>query len=363
MKKITTICIISLLLLISGAGYFINSKLPNITKQQTLLMLNNIGFERVILSNFEFRINTARFKNIALDPENFSTIEKLEIKYSPISLLFKKQLNSITITGLNLTGELLKNGDILIAGWNVDKIHPHLQNKNLKTINIQNSQISLLTENHGGIAINYDLQTRTQEKQTEFQAHISTQQKQISFIANAKGYINANGTWQTDIAIEEGKFKFPLIKASRINGWINILDTKQSQPRIISELRAGGSTIYGLPWQNLSATIEGTQRRYQIFSNMKSTGFKGIELNLNLQHQDEQTKISGQLYTEKFETLTSYLKLINLKPFTDKHKKQLTKLTDVNIAFKIQKPDIIFYVKDTAQNININGKFNINAKN
>ncbi len=81
MRKIAIVSIGFLLIALSCAGYVFNAKLPDLARKQTLLTLTDIGFEHAILTESETRIGAARFKNIALDPENFSTIKIYHIIY------------------------------------------------------------------------------------------------------------------------------------------------------------------------------------------------------------------------------------------------------------------------------------------
>jgi hypothetical protein len=263
----------------------------------------------------------------------------------------------IILDGLNLTGELSKDGEVTVSGWNKNSVSSGLKNGRLKTLRIQNSNISLLTEQYGGLAIDYDLQVRLQGRQIEFQAHATSRQKSTSFVTSSKGYINEEGVWQADVEIERGKFEFSNIKASRINGSLNVLGAKNQPVKIVSELRAGGASLYGLPWQTVTASLEGSPESYQIFTDMESIGSEGLELSLSLRKRDEQTFVSGQLYAETPETLLEYLDMNRLQPLSEDEIREIKGAKHLNIDFIFEDPEIRFYIKNMGKDIDIEGNF------
>ena len=168
--------------LIIVVTYAVTISLPKRAETHALKTLSTLGFENASIDTQDIRITGARFERIALDAETLSTIERIDITYTPLKLLTANTLDTIKIFGLRLIGELDKQQRITIAGWDQTKAQLNLQQAALNTLTIEDGKIDLLTDTIGGLNLDFDLQARTQNNQTDIQGTLRSQQHYLSAI-------------------------------------------------------------------------------------------------------------------------------------------------------------------------------------
>ncbi len=274
--------------------------------------LESLGFDTSLFPHAVEGWGKAYFNNIALDKDGFSTIQSIDIRYNPVTFPFTGKLDSVTLEGLNLTGEWdpAAKQKLTFSGFSVPEEISPLAKIPARRIKIAKAGISVLTPGLGGISVTFDGEgVIRKKKKLEFQAHIESGQKYISFSANADGVI-AKHYANLDIQIDEGKFEVPEaeIKTTRINGAFNATLDNDMNLKILGELQAGGMNVIGTPWQNASATFDISNGTMQIFSEGKSTGVEGIELNINMQKQGAGPLFtSGSIHADSGADLAAYL--------------------------------------------------------
>lgn len=128
------ILILALLIMTGAIGVtgYVWLNIPQHLETRLRQTMNEAGFENYTLPPAEKKLGQTVYQNIALDPDGFSTLENLTITYNPLKLALLGKINSLRLSGLDLTGELDPQGKITIAGWN-DVQSPFHKYLNLKT--------------------------------------------------------------------------------------------------------------------------------------------------------------------------------------------------------------------------------------
>lgn len=347
-------------------GVFVLSQ--DLAHEKTQRLFEKAGLTGAVFPAPEVRYGVIRYKNAPLDEEQFSTIKTLDIHYNPVNLLLSGEIQSVEISGINLTGELLPGGILTMAGWDDAAVHAlNIKTLNIKRLEIRDARLSLLTPDLGGLNITFDLQARRQGARTELKGRLASRQKALGFTAGFSGHITRQGLWQSDFEIEQAKFELPNIKASRVAGTLRLSGQPSQPPQILSELRAGGFVLNGLPWQNASGTIQGIPGDVQIFAGAKSVGHQDLELGLNMRKRGKTLHdISGALHAPNLAVLVKYLATQDFLPLNRDVLKPLQNTAPVSLEFALGKDEesgkdqLNYNIKNIDKNIDINGKILIN---
>ena len=356
MRRILLIITGLIILLGTAASLYLFVKAPENVENNIRSAFASAGFADVSFGASEKKLGAITYTNLKLDADAFSSIDTLIIRYSPFSLLFGGMLESITLKNVELTGELAANNEITLAGW--DKNRLKLNGNTLpKTLSLQieNAQLSLLSEKWGGISLSGDFQFQPGKNKTPFQASIKAAQKQLSASAKMEGQINKDGIWNARTELEQGKFEFENFKTSRLAGLMDINGRGLQTPDIIGELQAGGLNIAGLPWKNGAITLEGKMSEPRMILAAKSAGFEGMELGLNVENLRHPDAMSGQIHIDQLSTAFDYLESQDIQLPKRTTLKNLNEFSDINIKFQ-QQGDLIFNIKNELKNIDIKGK-------
>lgn len=343
------------ILIVSGI-FIAHNMLPRIIHEQTQNALESMGFKEFTLPEPAISGGTALYESIRLDPEGFSEIKSLQIQYGWLRTLMRRKPATIALDGLSLTGELGSNGEISLSGWDTEDIRNLAQGFPAARILVQNSKLSLLSPEIGGISLHMDLQARLKNKNVTFQGHIKSAQKQLNYEAGLSGQINKDGRWQSELDILEAKLEFPHVKASRINGDISFTGDGFHPPQLISAFQVGGANLLGTPWQNLSATLEGTPQNFKIYVGAKSVGIEGLELALNIEGSGNKRAISGAIHAGKLANLFDYLNAQNKLPLERGALTVLDQLSEIDSDFIIEGENLIYRISNSMEHIDIKGK-------
>jgi hypothetical protein len=302
------------------------------------LFFKESGFENVQIPAPLKKNGALIFENIALDPDGFSSIKTLTLHTG-----FLGGWKRVTIDGLSLTGELLNDFEIALAGWDKNKINTGtLQSANLPLIAFQNARIALLSDSIGGININFDLQLRPKDTGYEFQAKLRGEQVSFSYTADANGTLKADGSWQAQADIAQAKFALWPLKATRISGTIKGSGQGLLQSQILGDLQAGGLNINGLPWRNIALTLDGTLQKTRMVIGAKSAGIDGMDLSLTLDEIQSPKIYSGTLFAHSMGALFDYLNARDLLLMERKKLAPLDTLEAVTFSFKGSPRTLVF---------------------
>lgn len=355
-RKPILIAITALLLLFMAGSAYVWLTIPKTIEANIHKAFAHAGFENITLPEPEKRFGQMRYSNIQLDEDSFSTIKTLTLSYSVLSAIFGSALDTLSVSGMDLTGELDSNNEISIAGWNG-------QNKEItqdwpmtaRVVQFEDSRLSLLSETWGGISLSGDAQLRPSRKNIGFEARIEGVQKQLSAQTQIEGQITPEGFWQGRIELEQGKLELDQIRATRLAGVINVSGQGKHTSQVLGELQAGGLNILGLPWQNAAITIDGEPAAPRAIIAAKSAGFDGLELGITVPDINAPTMLNGQIHIDTLGTAFDYLQSQNQLPVERTLLTDLDGMNDITMHF-MNRNEFIFNIKKEEKNIDIKGK-------
>lgn len=294
-------------LMIAGTIFSYIYVLPGMADHAIKTSLQRAGFHAVQLPEPEYGRDYVLYKNIRLDAEGIDQIEELAAQYSLTGMLFQNAFKRVQVKQLYLTGSTSFTPDLQIRfeGWeNADPLQI-IESIPAKELNIKNANISLLTDDFGGVTFKTDLQAKRSADFIDLQFSITSDQRLISFVADGTGRIQ-NNLLTSEIEIERAKFDWQRkqIKASRMHGK-GIYEFGNSGYKFSGDFQIGGMSLLGLAWQNVAATLEKNQNYMKLIAGGKSVGLQGLELGLDIEQVGEkEPALSGFVY---FETMQDFL--------------------------------------------------------
>jgi hypothetical protein len=314
------------------------------------------GFAMMNFPEPEKRIGALRYKNIAFGTdEHETTIDTLTLTYSPLQW---KQLTSIKINGVYLSGEIDMNANLSLHGMpKLSKISSHIQNS-IKTISIKDLNFSVLSAHFGGIRGIINLSAQRDQNALIWSGNIDSRQDQLEIIAKINAQTNNSGTWVTDFEIENAKLERNFGKLTRLNGIINATGQHNEWKNLKAELTAGGFIAHKTTWQNASLTIEASPNSNQFFIAAKSSGTDGLELNIEGILGLRDIRWKGYIHAETGRQLIDYLNTHKIQPFNQDDLEKILAQKNTNTHIFPKGSSIIFNIKNTPEDINIKGIMN-----
>ncbi len=292
-----------------GVPFALSFYIPSYARQQTILALNNLGFGAATFEDAETARGKVNLNKVKLDDKGFSTAKKIESDYSWTGFFTGKPIKTLTVEGLSLTGEYSKDKKLTLAGWTQGEKIELSELSAIKTVEIKDGRIDLMTDALGGVSVKFDLLMRqTSLSNVEFKISLSGTQRVFSADARLNGNIKPSGQWNADLEINEGKIDLPALKATRVSGTGTLSGDSKKQPEFVLQFSAGGVNLLNLPWHNVSATAQGNTEHYTILSEGKSVGLEGVEFSLSLPDGLNLANLGGSIHTQKFSDIFSYLK-------------------------------------------------------
>jgi hypothetical protein len=326
---------------------------PKMAHAKIISGLAAAGFETRFIQKPQVAFGAILYKDVAFDEDDFSTIKYIKVTYNPLMLVLTGTFNNLDIIHMNITGDWADENmqSLRFAGWTPPADLSKIPLTSFKHITFTKTRLSMLTQTMGGMSVFLDIHSNRNGKKTEFQGNIKSEQKYLSVVASASGVVDGP-RWYSDIEIIDGKFEVPSgnFKATRLSGWVNV---SNSPFKIMSQLRAGAITLYDLPWQAASSTLEFSNNDTKFFTEAKSVGYDGLELELNIfKKSTAKMAASGSLhadttndYFEYFSERESFARM--LKDMTPNRKDQ-----NINVDFLlIEDKKLRYEIKKDEQGI------------
>ena len=314
----------------------------------------HLGFKDLVLSEPAEVGRTLIYDNMDLDEDGFSTIDTLTISHSPFIISFSDDDTSATIKGLSLTGEIGQNGAITIAGFSPPDNAGLNFSRLPSVINIEDFDLSLLSEDFGGINVSGSVQVTNEEQTLKIQGKLDAIQKQASINAKIEGQYNQNGFTDLRIEIENGKFDLGHIQGTRIAGLILASGEGLSALRSVTEIQTGALRVYDLPWQNAAITIDTKTETPQAIISAKSAGYEGMELGLTIPNLFEPETFTGQIHTDTLKTALNYFGSQNVLSVEKTSLENLASLKNLSVKFA-KKDRVKFQIRDDANTAALTG--------
>jgi len=360
-----------LLVLALGVPALLSVTLPEKVHEQTEAALVDMGFSSVQIGSSKNKAGAVVLRDIKLDEKGFSTIERVTARYAWSGLISGRLIKRLTITGLSLTGESAGSGGVAFSGWDISKADLGRIFSGIKTVEFESGNIDLLLDSMGGVNLKYDLEiSRDKNNHAVFQGSVHGEQKQFSAMAKMDGYINRDGRWHADLVLDQGKMDLESLKASRINGAVQIDGKGMERPEIMIQLAAGGMNFMDLPWHNVSATINTTPEGYAVFAGGGSVGRDGVEFAASFESRNGTHNYSGSVHTKKLSDLFGYLQTNHVISGKAQYPDLLDKLSGLTFDFHDITPSenneeitLNYFIRDDKGSIDVKGYIAIDTKN
>jgi hypothetical protein len=253
-----------------GSGYAVIPLANQIIRQN--------GFPEARISGLTMTPNGAMIQHIALDRNDFSTIDNINIGFDWIDFLKTGQIQSLDIKDISLTCELDEKNQFKIAGWDATLPHSSSQGALLPLHSLLLQGVTLDVEtSQGNIRIEGKLSvdTTANEKQTLHYA-IWGQQHQLSFDAQGSGEILKDGPLSLSTTINDGRVNFPNLEISRAAGQFNFYKTTpRSIPKYSGKFLAGKVNTMGALLQNVTLDLD-TTKADSLYFKTSPAGHKNI---------------------------------------------------------------------------------------
>lgn len=273
MKKKLLISAVTLSLLGGGAlgsGYVLEFCASHIIRQN--------GFPDASVAGAFVTPTGFMLDHVALDKNDFSTVDNINITLDWMDFLKDRTVKSITIKDISLTCELDEDNHFKIAGW--DATIPQTSEKSallpIQSVLLQGVTLDIATP-QGDIRIEGKLSVDTSgEGEQSLQYALWGQQHQISFDAKGTGKLKNNGDISLSTTLNDARINLPGIEASRASGWIDYTRSHtQATPTYSGQLIAGKINTMGTLLQNVTVTLD-TSKQEALFFKTSPAGYKTI---------------------------------------------------------------------------------------
>lgn len=312
MKKILSIFVVILSLILSGASsyaYFIY--IPEKIEQKIIDSFNTFGFEHLKFGKITRKHGQIIFSDISLDKQEFSTIKEITVHFSLLKFLLNpNHAQKISIHQLQLTGELSTDHTLSISGWiNNEKTLDKLRNIPATMISINSSSIDIISDQLGGIRVNYNAQIqRIDTNNIVIKGHADSKQKNLKFHAKIDGKLSKTG--QLSLTTEAEQISITH-KGMSIRRGAAILKFTHNAHENTSNTSVKAD-IASVNWQNLPlrdvhAILEKNSTNYSLLADGKTFGSENIEWETHISQVNGITETKSTITPTNITGLLSFL--------------------------------------------------------
>ena len=302
MKKIL-IFIVLLISIAAGISAYRWQNLQESYNNKMMQTLASYGFINPIIKNTYIDKDRLVFTDISLDQDGFSRIDALQLNAPLMDLLLGHTPKVMTADNIVLTGELGIENGLSISGW---KMSPLLIPA-LDELILNGAQLDLVTS-EGAIRMQAKGQgLKLASGDFEFNGLLWGIQNQLKFKANTQSILKQDGSWTTQIDINEGKLNLDKLKASRASGWIILDKANKPIPSVSAQMSAGKVTIHDLNFMDFTLAVEGPYNNYKLLGKAKVAGYENVLATLDISNHENQTQIHAVVETQTVEALISFL--------------------------------------------------------
>ncbi len=301
------------------------------------LALRQNGFPNAHIESVTVIPSGLVLEDIALDGEGFSTIKAVQVTGSWPDLILNKKIVALNIKGAEVTGELDEDGQVVIAGWNASFSDSPASDKPLviEAVSLEGMTLDFETP-QGAIRIEGKLSLQSKaDKTRDFQANIWAKQKQLSLSALITGTFQPDGSWKSEIELQEGRLDLGKVKASRSSGTISLAQSAGQKLSYKGKILAGGLKIDELPFQDFILAFDSSLSDILSFS-VSPTGYNSLVVAGRIYSTPDATLMAELIgKAESIKELTALLKqeagqldaLSNLMPLTAQVSTKVAQLT------------------------------------
>ncbi len=258
--------------IVFGSGYAIAPVASQLIRQN--------GFPDAKISSISLTPTGVMIDHIALDANDFSTVDNINIGINWIDFIKTRRIQSITIKDISLTCEFDDAHQFKIAGWDAKYPESHADTSlmPIQSLLLEGVTLDIATPD-GDIRVQGKLtvDTPTATEQT-IQYAIWGQQQQASFDAKGSGKLDANGNISLSTTLNDGRLNLPQLEISRASGWVDFHKEKNKPtPSYSGQLVAGKINTLGTLLQNVTITLD-TTKPEALFFKTSPAGHNDISL-------------------------------------------------------------------------------------
>lgn len=237
-----------------GAGYAVQPLASYMIRQN--------GFPEAKVSGFFLTPTGLMIDHIALDGNDFSTVDQVNITVHWWDFLTGGKIDTVSVKHISLTCEWDDQGQFKIAGW--DATLPKSSTSDalipLKNLLLQGVTLDMETE-QGNIRIQGKLAVSTPDPAHQvLQYTVWGQQHQISFEAKGDGRLGASGDMSLVTTVNDGRINLPDIEISRAAGTVTYQRSATAAVPVLSgQIVAGKVNTLGALLQNVAINVDTTK--------------------------------------------------------------------------------------------------------
>lgn len=309
LKKTLAFCFLFLCLVISTYYYANSIYLPGKVESRVKEYFSSLGFETFDIGSIERKYDQVKFKDINLDPDGFSTISSITVKYAILPYLFNSQsAHEIIINKMNLTGDIGEDSTIRVSGWTWPKdITQKIRGIPTRKLKIEQTQISFLTADFGGLTLTVNGHIQNQSNITEIKAHVDTSQKNLSFTSKINGKIDQAGILSSEMILEDLSFERQDWSFRR--GTANIKSQYKDKMKFISADSQFASIKWGnIPLKDTHILLEPNKiGDFSLLSEGKVFGPENIEWSSHVSFKNGNVITKSTVTPEKLNDIITFL--------------------------------------------------------
>lgn len=239
------------------------------------------GFPEARVTNFYVTPTGFMIDHIALDSNDFSTVDHINVTMNWLDFLKERTIKSVTVKNISLTAELDDAGHFKIAGWDATLPHASGNGSSLlpvKSLFLQGVTVDLDTP-QGDLRIEGKLSLDTPDATGQtVQYAVWGQQHQLSFDTKGSGKLSANGDISLTTTLNEGRLNLPNVELSRASGQLTVQKPANGQPPVYTgQLIAGKINTLGALLQNVTIDLD-TTKAESLYFRTSPAGYQNINL-------------------------------------------------------------------------------------
>jgi hypothetical protein len=315
--------------------------------------LAKTGIPIVSIPEPEKRVGALRYKNIIFSEEHETSIDTLTITYTPLNW---KQIKTITIDGLFISGELDINNKLTIANTPLFEHIQKLAPGNIESLTANDINFSILSAHFGGIRGTANISATKEQNNLTWTGNIDTRQNQLELIAKLSGQLNESGRWFNDFEVENAKLERSFGKFTRAHGTASWTGEGVDRGALKADLNAGAFIAYDTAWKNASITIETTPQLTKYVIAAKSAGVDELELGADALYKNKKLIWNARIHAPTAEQLINYLSANNLLPVKPEALSELNNKEDTLLQLGTKENSLIFNINNNTKDIDIKGK-------
>jgi len=275
---------------------------------------------------------------VSLDEDQFHTIERVTLSYTPWHLLQEGRFQSLTLLKPSVTlhwDDLARAKDFPLPALPLDRVE------------VDDGEISFLTPAQGVFLFEYDALLETQEDGYLLSGQYQSPQPDFAVHGSLRGSLLYDQDSLITVSLEGLEYESKDLKLSRSNGEMQALINRDdlAQSEVSLEMLAGQALLYGFPWSNTNISAQynadGKQNLALLVSG-KAPNDPATEFTYSYERSGEEIQNSGTLYSEDGSAFYQYLNRSNVFILDPDDQPLIYEMESIEIPFEFQPGERLF---------------------